>query len=85
MLKLKTKNLTESVTIKNLPTLRQTFIVASFIIIVAFVLAKAIHPNWIYLTLLPGLGLLLFSITGFCPMTFFLQLLPKNKVDVKIN
>lgn len=85
MLNLKTKNLTEIVTLKKLPTLRQAFVVASSIIILAVVLARVIHPDWIYLALLPAFGLLLSGFIGFCPMIFFLQLLPRNKVDSKQN
>lgn len=81
MLKLKTKGISEPVTIKKLPTLRLSFIVASLIIILAIVLAEIIHSGWIYLALLPAFGLLLSGLTGFCPMVYFLQLLPSNKVN----
>lgn len=78
MFTLKTKGLTEPVTLKNLPTLRQAFIVASLIIVAAFVLAYYVNPNLIYLALLPAFGLMLSGLTGFCPMIFFLQLFQKK-------
>lgn len=79
MFTLKTKNITESVTLKNLPTLRQAFVVAAITIIAAFVLAKLVHPDFIYLALLPAFGLLFSGLSGFCPMVALLQLLPWNK------
>lgn len=85
MLTLKTKNLTEEVTLKNLPTLRQAFIVASLIIILAFVLAKLVHPGFVYLALLPAFGLMFSGLVAFCPMILFLQMLPGNKVEEEIG
>lgn len=79
MLNLKTKGLNESVTLNNLPTIRQAFVVASAIIIAAFVLAKVVDPRFIYLALLPAFGLMLSGVTGFCPMVLILQKLPWNK------
>lgn len=75
MFTLKTKGLTEPVTLKNLPTLRLAFAIASLLIVGAFVLAKLVHPDFIYLALLPAFGLGLSSLTGFCPMIFFIQLM----------
>ena len=79
MFTLQTKNLNEPVTLKNLPTLRQAFIVASLIIITAFGLAKLLHPDWIYLALLPAFGLLFSGVVGVCPMIIMLQALPGNR------
>jgi hypothetical protein len=79
MFTLRTKGITEEVSLRNLPTLRQSFIVASIIIIVAFILAHVLHPDFVYLALLPAFGLMFSGLTGFCPMAYFLQLLPGNK------
>lgn len=81
MFTLKTKGISEPVMLKNLPTLRQAFVIASVIIIAAFVLANTLHPNFIYVALLPAFGLLFSGLTGFCPMLFFLQLLPGNRSE----
>ena len=77
--KLKTKNLSEDVTMKNLPTVRQAFVAASVMIIAAVVLSKIVHPDWIYFALLPAAGLLFSGLSGFCPLVFMLQSLPGNK------
>ena len=77
--KLKTKNLSEDVTLKNLPTLRQAFVAAALMIIAALLLSKVVHPDWIYLALLPAFGLLFSGLSGFCPLVFMLQSLPGNK------
>lgn len=81
MFTLKTKGVTENVTLHNLPTIRQAFIIASLLIVAAFILERTVHPNFIYLALLPAFGLMISGLFGFCPMIFFLQLLPGNKPE----
>lgn len=76
---LRTKGLSESVSLHNLPTIRQAFVIAALIIFLAFVLAHSLHPDFVYLALLPAFGLLLSGTVGFCPLVFFLQLLPGNR------
>jgi ABC-type polysaccharide/polyol phosphate export permease len=58
---------------------RQTHLVAGLMLVAAFVLWRTVHPNWIYLALLPAFGLLLDATTGICPMTLMLRLLPWNR------
>jgi|AntRauTorcE11897_2_1112592.scaffolds.fasta_scaffold07151_2 hypothetical protein len=81
MFNLKTKNITEPVTLKNLPTIRQALTIAGLIILVSFILAEFVHPNFIYLALVPALGLLFSGTTGVCPLVLILQLLPFNSVS----
>lgn len=76
---LKTKDLEEKVTLENLPTLRQAFVVASSIIILSFVLAHKVHPDFLYLALLPAFGLMISGLFGVCLMTNILQRMPWNK------
>lgn len=79
MFNLFTKNLSAEVSLKNLPTLRQAFVAASLIIITAFVLARVVHPDWIYLALLPAFGLMFSGLVGVCPMIMIMQAMPWNK------
>jgi hypothetical protein len=79
--KLKTKELNEDVSLKNLPTMRQAFVVASLIVGVSVLFSQVIHPDWIYMALLPAAGLLFSGLSGFCPLIFVLQLLPYNKKE----
>ena len=79
MAKLKTKGLTEDVTLKNLPGLRQTFIVGSLVIILGYILGAKVNEWFMILPLLPAAGLLISGVTGFCPMEFFMQRMPWNK------
>lgn len=79
MFTLHTKNITEKITLRNLPTLRQAFAVASFLVIAAFALAHYVHPDWIYLALLPAFGLLFSALIGVCPMIMILQAMPWNR------
>lgn len=60
---------------------RQTHLVAGLMLVAAFVLWKTVHPNWIYLVLLPAFGLLLDATTGLCPMTLMLKLMPWNRAS----
>jgi len=76
---LKTKNLTETVTLKNLPTIRQAFVVASSIIIAGYLLEHFVDPIFGWLPLVVAGGLMLAGLSGFCPMVHFLQMLPWNK------
>jgi len=61
------------------PIMRQVQIVASSMILIAFVLAHYVSPNGIYLALLVGFGLAMAGWTGFCPMVLILQRMPWNK------
>lgn len=81
MLILQTKNLSAKVTLNNLPTIKQAFVVASVIIFAAVILAKLVNPDFIYLALLPAIGLMVSGLSGFCPLVFLLQLIPNNKSE----
>jgi hypothetical protein len=76
---LTTKGLTESVTLKNLPTLRQAFIVASSLIIAGYLLEYFVDPIFGWVPLLVAGGLMFSGLVGFCPMLYFLQKLPWNR------
>ena len=78
MFYLHTKKISERITLRNLPTLRQAFVVAALMILAAFLLAEILHPDWIYLALLPAFGLLFSGLTGICPMVYILQTMPWN-------
>jgi rhodanese-related sulfurtransferase len=60
------------------PLMRQVQIVASTLIFMAFLGAKTIAPEFVYLALLVGFGLALSGYTGVCPMVFLLQKMPWN-------
>ncbi len=60
------------------PVMRQMQIIASLLIISAFIGAQFIAPGMIYLALFVGFGLALAGFTGFCPMVFLLQKMPWN-------
>jgi len=79
MFTLHTKNISESVTLKNLPTLRQAFVVASLLIILGYILGHVVHPYFMALPLIVAGGLLFSGLAGICPMVYILQLMPWNK------
>lgn len=76
---LHTKGITEEVKLCNLPTLRQTFVVASLIIISGYILGYFVHPGFMVLPLLVAGGLMFSGIVGSCPMVNILQKIPWNK------
>lgn len=79
MFTLKTKDLTEEVTLKNLPTLRQTFLVAASFIIIGYILGYFVSSWFMILPLVVAGGLLISGIFGVCPMVMILQKMPWNK------
>ncbi len=68
----------QSVTITTVPVMRQVLMVASTMLLVSFFGYHIIHPGFIYLTLLVGVGLGLAGFFGFCPMMIMLQKMPWN-------
>ncbi len=79
MFTLKTTGLTESVTLKNLPSIRQAFVVAAGIIVASYFLEHFVHPVFDWLPLLVAGGLMVAGLSGFCPMVYFLQKLQGDK------
>lgn len=58
---------------------RQSMLVASVLVLTSFALGRFVSPGWYALSLLPGLGLLTASTTGFCLMANILAFMPWNK------
>lgn len=81
MFTLHTKNVSELITLKQLPTLRQAFITASLIIVAGYVLAHYVCEDFIYLPLLVAGGLMFSGVVGVCPMVHILQMMPWNKKE----
>ena len=61
----------------------QAMIGASAIILLSVALGTFVSPNWFYLALLPGFGLLTAGTTGFCLMGTILGTMPWNKTRAK--
>ncbi len=79
MLEIKIKNSENKVYLKDMPTMRQSLFVASMFILLGLLLAHFVHPYFIGLTILAGLGLSFSSIAGFCPLLIVIQAMPWNK------
>jgi fatty acid desaturase len=69
----------EKIYLKDIYSLRQSFIIASVFILLGVVLAHYIHPYFIALTLLVGGGLLFSGSVGWCPLSLILEQMPWNK------
>lgn len=78
MFELHTKNTQEKITLKQLPTMRQSFIVASVLIVTGSILAHYVHEGFIFISLLVAGGLMFSGLVGFCPMVLILQKMPWN-------
>lgn len=63
----------------SIPIMRQVFITAGLLILTGYTLSVLIHPNWIFLSVFVGLGLLFAGSTGICFMTKVLAKMPWNK------
>lgn len=59
--------------------LRQSFLVASAMVLSGLYLGMNVAQGWFALAALPGFGLLLSGATGFCPMEWMLSKAPWNK------
>lgn len=59
--------------------MRQTHLVASFMVFSSFLLGHFVNSHFTYVALLVGFGLGISGVTGFCPMTFFLEKMPWNR------
>lgn len=62
-----------------LSLMRQTFIAAGAIIVLAHVLAFSTTPLWFALSGAVGIGLLIAGMTGWCGMTMLLAKMPWNR------
>ena len=60
---------------------KQVQILASTMILLAFILSRTVHPDLIFIALLPGFGLGMAGWTGFCPAAKLLQYMPWNKAS----
>lgn len=58
---------------------RQAMIGASVIILTSIALGTFVSPNWFYLALVPGIGLMLAGAAGICLMGMILSKMPWNK------
>jgi hypothetical protein len=52
---------------------RATMAFAGAMVLVSIILAKWIHPNFIWLTVFVGANLLQSAFTGFCPVAVFMR------------
>ncbi|MFZ1988032.1 MAG: rhodanese-like domain-containing protein [Minisyncoccia bacterium] len=62
-----------------LSLMRQTFIAAGALVILAHALAFFIAPEWLALSAAVGVGLFLAGLTGWCGMTMLLARMPWNR------
>lgn len=59
--------------------MRQTFVAAGGLIVVAHILALSASPIWLTVSAAVGVGLFVAGVTGWCGMTMILARMPWNK------
>lgn len=64
---------------KPFTALRQSYIIASLMVLAGLYLGLNVAQGWFVLAALPGLGLMLSGVTGFCPMEWMLRKAPWNQ------
>lgn len=79
MFELKIKGQEKKVLLKNIPVLRQAFVLASVLILAGTILGIIIHPYFFALPLMVSGGLMFSGLVGWCPMALMLSKLPCNK------
>ncbi len=62
-----------------LPIMRQVFIAAGTLILLATLLSQTVHPSWNWLSVFVGGGLFVGGTTGWCGMYLLLSKMPWNK------
>ncbi|MCC7204396.1 MAG: DUF2892 domain-containing protein [Phycisphaeraceae bacterium] len=57
---------------------RQTFFVASAMVLLGLGLGVYVNKWWLLLALMPGIGMMVTALSGFCPMSWMLARMPWN-------
>lgn len=73
------KSTREPLALRDLPTLRQTFFVASLLVLTGVGLGLAVNPWFFALDALVGGGLLFSAVVGICPMVAIIEHMPWNR------
>jgi hypothetical protein len=79
MFELTIRGTEQKVALRDIPALRQTFVVASVAIIVGVALSITTHPYFLALPLVISGGLMFAGLVGWCPMATLMGKLPWNK------
>lgn len=69
----------EKVTLRDIPVLRQAFVIAGVLILSGMLLGQFVHVGFFALPLLVSGGLLFSGLAGWCPMAVLLSKMPWNR------
>jgi len=64
-----------------MPLMRQVQIVVGALVFAGSLLAVFVNPNWIYLPMFLGAGLLFAGLSGFCGLALILAKMPWNRIE----
>ncbi len=73
------KGTDEKLALRELPTLRQAFFVASTLVLAGVGLGLMVSPWFFALDILVGGGLMFSALAGFCPMVGIVEHMPWNR------
>ena len=79
LFELSVNNSNVTVSVRNLPVLRQAFVFAGTVVLVGVLLSIFVHQYFLALPLFVSGGLLFSGFSGYCPLVAILNLLPLNK------
>jgi len=69
----------DKVLLKNIPVLRQSFVIASILILLGVALGYFVDDRWLFLPVMVSGGLMFSGVVGWCPMAWMLGKMPWNK------
>ena len=79
LFELSISNSQETVSIRQLPVLRQAFVFAGTVVLAGVLLSIFVHQYFLVLPLFVSGGLLFSGLSGYCPLIAILHLLPGNR------
>ncbi len=90
LFELSIKNTERTVSVRELPVLRQAFVFAGTVVLTGVLLSIYVHSYFLALPLFVSGGLLFSGLSGYCPLVAVLHLLPGNRtshqpLDNKVN
>lgn len=79
LFELSIKNTERTVSVRELPVLRQAFVFAGTVVLTGVLLSIFVHSYFLALPLFVSGGLLFSGLSGYCPLIAVLHLLPGNR------
>ena len=83
--RIKVRGSDQTLSLSQLPVLRQAFVVAGSLVWVGLALSLWVNSYFLFIPLLVGGGLLFSGLVGVCPMVAILNIMPWNRQKVAVT